>query len=895
MALDLATDDDDDVIDGEFVEITEDDPSDVIDLEDGGAIVMFGDEDEARGSGDWFDNLAEGMEEGELNALATQYQELITRDKDARKKRDDQYEEGLRRTGLGNDAPGGADFQGASRVVHPMLIQACVDFAARTMKELWPANGPAKTAVFGDVTRERAARAQRKSACLNWQLTVQAKEARGELEQLLTQLPLGGAQFLKITWDHGRNRPTFAFVPIDDVYLPFAATNFYTANRKTEVEYLTEVDFLKRVEDGIYRDVDLMPPGMEPEVSRTERANDKIEGRESTAYNEDGLRTIFQIYCIMDLEDEFGLAPYIMSIDKTSNKVLSIYRNWLEDDESKEELDHIVEFPFIPWRGAYPIGLTHMIGGLSGAATGALRALLDSAHIANSQTMIKLKGTTRGGQTVGIQPTEIVELEGGLNIDDIRKLAMPLPYNQPSPVLFQLLGFLVEAGQNTVRTTFDDMANSTENTPVGTQLARIEQGLAVYSAIHGRLHAAFGRVLRVLDRLNGQFLDDDRLEKEAGQELARQKDFSGPLDVVPVSDPNIFTEAQRFAQVQAVAQRATLRPDLYDGRKVEERILETLKIPDPLSLLMPAQTPSEENAVKENVKASLGQPVIAFPDQDHVAHLKTHLAYLMSPALGSNALFAPKFMPVMLGHLAEHIALWYAQKTFEAAEATAKSVDGEEVDFSRMIEEAKTPEEKRALDALIAETSLAVVDEAAEAFADLPPVIQQVQAMIAQFQPNMPMDPTVMAAMEDIKMRRELGQGKLQLDQQKLQVQQQSEQVRTQADQQRAASDAQRQQIQIAGDQQKLAADQQRLQAEARRDELETQRVAAELQADAQDRTIEAVLKREDIAAKERMNDQDNETAIEIAKIGAKARPKTDHNSDPGKNPNSNPNPNKNP
>ena len=264
----------------------------------------------------------------------------------------------------------------------------------------------------------------------------------------------------------------------------------------------------------------------------------------------------------MDVEP----APYIITIDKLSRKVLSVYRNWDELDESKEELQWFVEFPFVPWRGAYPIGLPHMIGGISAAATGALRALLDSAHISNSQTMLKLKGGTRGGQTLEIQPTQVLEIEGGLNVDDVRKLAMPLPYNPPSAVLLQLLGVLVDAGKGVVRTTLEDLADSNSNTPVGTTLARIEQGMTVFSAIHGRLHDAMGRMLRILHRLNGMYLDDENIEAELGEELATRADFDGPMDVVPVSDPNIFSEAQRYAQVQAVAQRAAALPQLYNLR-----------------------------------------------------------------------------------------------------------------------------------------------------------------------------------------------------------------------------------------------------------------------------------------------------------------------------------------
>jgi chaperonin GroES len=451
------------------------------------------------------------MSDSELSEVAQTFLDLIGKDKEARKKRDEQYEEGLRRTGLGDDAPGGAQFQGATKVVHPMLTEACVDFAARAIKELFPSSGPVKDFIVGEVSGEKVEKAKRKTAFMNWQLTVQATEFRAELEQLLTQVPLGGAQYMKVTWNEARNRPEFLFVAIDDMYLPFAATNFYTAQRKTHVQYLTTIDYQRRVKSGMYRDVDLGPVTMEPDFSVAEQANNKIEGRNETSYNEDGLRTIYEIYTVADIEGD-ELLPYIISVDKTSGKVLSIYRNWDELDRAQEELLWFVEFPFVPWRGAYPIGLPHMVGGIAAASTGALRALLDSAHISNSQTMLKLKGGSRGGQSLEIQPTQVMEIEGGLAADDIRKLIMPLPYNPPSAVLFQLLGFLVDAGKGVIRTSMENIADGNANAPVGTTLAKIEQGMVVFSAIHARLHNSMQRLLSILHRLNGMYLDDAEVE-----------------------------------------------------------------------------------------------------------------------------------------------------------------------------------------------------------------------------------------------------------------------------------------------------------------------------------------------------------------------------------------------
>ena len=823
--------DEDELPEAEMVELPEDEEGDVVDTEDGGAIVKLGGEEEER-SDDFYANLAETMPESELSSMAADYLDLIGKDKEARKKRDEQYEEGLRRTGLGDDAPGGAQFQGATKVVHPMLTEACVDFAARAIKELFPPQGPVKDFIPGDPTVDKLKKAKRKTEFMNWQLTVQSPEFRAELEQLLTQVPLGGAQYMKVTWNEARNRPEFLFVAIDDMYLPFAATNFYSAQRKTHVQYLTQLEYTQRVKRGMYRDVDLTPVTLEPDFSLAEKANNKIEGRNETSYNEDGLRTVYEIYVVADIEEDGEALPYIVSVDKATSKVLAIYRNWDELDEGKEELNWFVEFPFVPWRGAYPIGLPHMVGGISAAATGALRALLDSAHISNSQTMLKLKGGSKGGQSLEIQPTQVMEIEGGLAADDIRKLIMPLPYSPPNPVLFQLLGFLVDAGKSVIRTSMENIADGNPNAPVGTTLANLEQGMVVFSAIHARMHNSMAKMLGILHRLNAMYLEDQDIKEELGEQLATREDFEGPLDVVPVSDPNIFSEAQRFAQVQAVAQRAAALPQLYDQRAVEERILDTLKIPNPDKLLLPPTTPKEQNAVNENATASMGRPIVAFPAQDHIAHLKTHLAYMMNPALGQNSLIAPVYLPIILNHLKEHIALWYVSSVLELAEEVA----GE--DITETMKNLKDPEARQAFDRMLAEASQSVTEEANNVFASLPPVIQQVQQIIQQYQqPGMPQDPRIA------------------VEQQKLQAQQQRDQQQLQLEGQKMQG-----QMQLEG--QKMAAQAQQDQAEA---QLEAQKLQIEAQLEQMKQDREDARKKAELDARMAMNMQDNQTAMQLA------------------------------
>jgi chaperonin GroES len=774
---------------GEMFELPEE-AAEVEDTEDGGAIVILEEESVVSVKEmEFYANLAEELPEGDMDELAQSLVGLISKDKEARKKRDEQYEEGIRRTGLGDDAPGGASFQGASRVVHPMLTEVCVDFSARAIKEIFPAEGPAKDHIVGEETAEKVAKAQRKTRYLNWQLTQQMPEFRAELEQLLTQVPLGGAQYLKLSYDANKKRPVPLFIGIDDIYLPYAATNFYSAERKTHVQYVTEIEYLQRVRSGMYRDVELAPTTADPDVSRSEKANNKIEGRDDGAYDVDGLRTIFEVYAIADLEEKYGLAPYIISIDKSTGKVLSIYRNWQESDPTFEEMQWIIEFPFVPWRGAYPIGIPQMIGGISAAATGALRALLDSAHIANFPGMLKLKGGREGGQSERIDPTEVKEIEGGAFSDDIRKIAMPLPFNQPSETLFRLLGFLIDAGKGVVRTTLEDIADNQGNMPVGTQLARIEQGMIVFNAIHARLHDAMGRTLKVLHRINAMYLENEEVKDETGELLVKRSDFLGPMDVVPVSDPNIFSEAQRFAQVQALSQRAAALPQVYNIRKVEERILKQLRIPNVKELLIPAPEPKEMNAVNENVAASLGRPITAFPEQDHLAHLQVHLDYLTSPILGSSMLMAPQFIPLVLNHIKEHIALWYATHIFEVASSAA----GQDISEFQKI---KSTEVKKELDQLLAATSQRVVPDAARAFGAIPQIVQQAVGMLQQLQGmSAPQDPKVQAQMAEVQRKASADQANIAVKQAELQLAQAKLQREVQDSAQRQETNMQREMV----------------------------------------------------------------------------------------------------
>lgn len=704
--------------------------SEVIELDDGSVVVNFQEKMGPLQEPEFYENMAEVFEESELNTIAQEYLEYIEVDRESRKQRDKQYEEGLRRTGLGKDAPGGATFDGASKVVHPVMAEACVDFAASSSKELLPPEGIVKANIRGEVDRRKERIADRKVNFLNWQLTEQIPEYRDEMEQLLTQIPLGGSQYLKWRYDSEQKRPVPEWIPIDNILLPYASTNFYTAQRATEVQDITADIYLQRVEDGTYRDIDgfqTVSSSDSPlnDQTRSSQANDKIEGKDVPAENIDGLRRVYEITCYMRLENDpltsGRRAPYILTIDETTEKVLALRRNWEANDEKFTKLDWIVEYKFIPWRGAYAIGLPHLIGGLSAALTGTLRALLDAAHINNSQTLLKLKGGRIGGQSDRIEPTQVVEIEGAPGVDDVRKLAMPMPFNPPSSVLYNLLGWLTSAAKGVVTTSEEKIADANANTPVGTTQALIEQGAKVFSSIHARLHRSQAKSLSIVSRINHWYLEE--MDNQSGEEI-EVRDFAVNTDVRPVSDPNIFSETQRVAQTQSLLQMAqSAPPGMFNLRGIYQRVCNQLKIPNVEEILPNPQGANESNPALENVSMTMGRPSAAYPDQDHIAHIKIHLQYANDPAYGGSPVIGPGFAPLCLEHIKQHLTLHYLQSMRNyVAEASGGN------DSFKLNEEK--PLDQTAQQALAVAAELVSMDSQEQ----LAPFVQQIQALSQKVQ-----------------------------------------------------------------------------------------------------------------------------------------------------------------
>ena len=858
-------------------------PKDAIFVEnaDGSVDVMSKKDEKPDNSHDDFHaNLAETIPESGLSHIAIELLDLIDKDKEARSKRDEQYAEGIKRTGLGNDAPGGATFEGASKAVHPLLAEGCIDFAARAMKELFPASGPVKTHIIGDITDEKIEKADRKKLYMNYQLTGSGakciKEYRSELEQLLTQLPLGGSQYMKIWHDDQLMRHKAEFVPIDDILLPYSATSFQSAGRATHQQMISRNEFEHRIEGGLYREISYSAPPITGDQTESEKASNKIEGRDDgMSYNEDGMRRVFEIYTDFQLDgDGFTdgkVAPYIITIDEPTGKVLAIYRNWDEDDETRVGLEWIVDFSFIPWRGAYAVGLPHLIGSLSGAATGGIRALLDSAHINNAATMLKLKGNRTAGQNLQVEVTEVCEIEGPAGCDDIRKLAMPMPFSPPSAVLFNMVQWLVSEARGVVATAEEAIKDQSPNMPVGTALALIEQGSQVFSAIHARLHDSQRRCLAIIHRLNGTYLEDKETVEELGELIVTQQDFQGPMDIQPVSDPNIFSDTQRYAQLQAAMQLADKYPQLYKLDKLNERALRLLNFPNFDEVLVDIEDPEQTDPVTENKLAATGErPLKVYPTQDHVGHLTSHIAFMTSPLFCLNPVMANPTLPNLIKHCRDHLLEEYVNQ------ARAALAAGMEI--------APTPEDAAKYSSALADQALA--QKLGDLMQHLETAAQQQGKLI---QPPPPADPNaavnLQIGMAEIQRKTQATQAdnamKQQVEQMRDQAAQQTEQLRAQAEQQAA-------QLRDAADQRAAESDARLKNLQA---QLDDQQQARQAQIDEQNAIRQhindqqqAFMEHQRISEETRMkmiadllkNENDNHTRVLVAEMAATKQAITD-------------------
>lgn len=716
--------------------------SELLEEQADGSVIIYEEEQERPAQESKFgENLVRRLPSGTVANIGSELLDLVKSDRKARELRDKQYAEGIKRTGLGNDAPGGADFPGASKVVHPMLAKACVDFASRAAKELLPANGPVKTQIVGRVDSKSLAKAERKKKYMNWQLTQKVRENSAEFEQMLSQLPLGGSQY-KRWWREGKRLRTEA-VFIDDVFLPYDQGDFYTSPRVTHMQRISRDTYAARIDSGLYA-ADGVPDDLNPEQSDASKASDKVIGQsEDAAYIDGGLRTMYMIYAQLEVEDDKhtggASAPYIIHLDEHAGGVKGLYRNWAEGDEERTPLQWMVEYTFIPWRGGRGIGLAHLIGGLSAAATGSLRALLDSALFQNFPGALKLKAGRTAGNNTQVSPTELTEIQAPPGVDDIRKLVMAFPFPGPSNVLYTLLEWLTGQGESVVTVASEKMAEAGPNTPVGTTLAMIEHGSVNFSAIHTRLHAALARELEIVHRLNAEVLTEEEVVEALGSLTVYPQDFQGPMDVAPVSDPNIFSEAQRYAQLQAVLQLYS-NPQfagMFKPDRLLQRALRLLQIPGIEDIANVPKDSEELPALRENFVAASAdpQPLKVYESQNDLAHLQAHLQFMTSPMFGGSPLMAGKVLPTMIEHCKEHMLAMYAKHTTAAADVMTYVAEAQGLDLTE--DELQTKAAAFAdhiLSTLLGPMVMPALEQAmktAQQFGPKPPVTPDVQAKLA--------------------------------------------------------------------------------------------------------------------------------------------------------------------
>ena len=608
-----------------------------------------------------YSNLAEELDPMEVRGVGRDLIKAYEDDKSSRKDWEDQYSKGLKMLGVvvedRNDP-----FPGASGVHHPLMSEAATQFQARAISEMYPAGGPVKTQIMGRSSEKKIEQAQRVQDYMNYQITNQISDYFNELDQMLFYLALSGSAFKKLYFDNTLDRICSKFVPAEDFVISYQNTDLETAERYTQVMKMSRNEIKKHQISGFYKDIALSKNEDSGKNQDTvEQTMQRLEGMSPS--QADKIHTLLEVHVNLDLgEDDDGLAlPYIVTIDYDSTQVLSIRRNWKEDDTLKRKRTYFIHYKYLPGLGFYGFGLIQMIGGLQHASTGALRALLDSAAFANLNGGFRAKGARIEGGDITVSPGEWVEVEA--YGDDLRKSFIPLPFKEPSPTLLQLLGVLTESGRRFASIADAMVGQSAGSGPVGTTIALIEQGSKVFSAIHKRLHQAQGREFELIYQLNGEYLDDEYPYEVIGEtKKIRRKDFDSVINVVPVSDPNIFSQAQRIALAQTGLQLAQQAPSIIDTKEAYRRFLQALNIPDYNDLMIQEDEIIRRDPVSENMALLNGKPIKVYEDQDHAAHIAVHQQFINDPRFGGNPEAKQVLYGQMLAHIGQHMAFLYQQQ-----------------------------------------------------------------------------------------------------------------------------------------------------------------------------------------------------------------------------------------
>ena len=607
-------------------------------------------------------NLAEYIDETELRRFSINLVESFETDKDSRKDWEDTYIKGLDMLGFKYEDRT-QPFEGASGVVHPLLAESVTQFQAQAYKELLPPSGPVRTQIVGMSTPEVQDQAKRVQQFMNYQITDIMKEYDPDMDQLLFYLPLAGSAFKKVYYDGLLKRAVAKFIAGEDLVINYMATDLENADRVTHIIKTSSNDIRKQQLQGFYRDIELKSGTVE--TSEVQEKVNTLEGVQREYSEKDEEHTILEMHVNADVpgfEDESGVKlPYIISIDEYSTEVLSIRRNWKEKDPNFAKNDYFVHYKFLPGLGFYGFGLIHMLGGLSRTATSVLRQLIDAGTLANLPAGFKARGMRIRDHDEPLQPGEFRDVD--VTGVSIKESLLPLPYKEPSQVLFALLGFAVDAGKSFAAIADMKMGEGNEQNPVGTTLALLERGTKVMSAIHKRLHYAQKIEFKLLAKVFQLYLPPEYpYAVVGGNQMIKQTDFDDRVDIIPISDPNIFSMAQRVTLAQQQLQLATANPGLHNMREAYRRMYDAMGVDNVDAILKPdPELPEPTSPSTENAGAMNGKPPKAFPMQDHPAHIEAHAEFMFTRMVQIN----PQVYSLLQAHICEHISMMSAAQVQE--------------------------------------------------------------------------------------------------------------------------------------------------------------------------------------------------------------------------------------
>ena len=643
-----------------------------IETEDGGMIIDFDPNAKEIGDVEFDSNLAEHIEDDVLQELGSKLVGDYTGDKDSRSDWEETYTKGLDQLGLKIEERT-TPWAGACGVFHPMLSEAVIRFQSQSITEMFPAAGPVRTKIVGKITEEKEKQSQRVEDYLNYLLTHEMSEYRTETEKMLFSLPLAGSAFRKVYFDPSLDRPSSIFVPAEDVVVNYGASDLETCERATHVMRKSSNTVRKMQFNGFYKDIDI-PDGSQKNSDITKKYNE-ITG-ESDTYNYDQNHTILEMQVDLDLEgfedtdengEETGIAiPYVVTIDFPSGIILSIRRNYYEDDAKKIRRMHFVHYQYLPGLGFYGFGLIHMVGGLAKSATSILRQLVDAGTLSNLPGGLKARGLRIKGDDTPIMPGEFrdVDVPGGAIRDNITFL----PYKEPSSTLFALLGNIVEEGRRFASMSDMKVSDMSNNAPVGTTLALLERNQKVMSAVQSRLHASMRKEFNILVGIVKDFTDPSYpYETDEGEDI-KTEDFDNRVDVLPVSDPNAATMAQRIMQYQAAMQLAQSAPDMYNLPELHRQMLGVLGIEDVENIIPDTDDVKPVDPVTAVQNIINGKPVKAFIDQDHQAHIAVVTSAQQDPEiqqLVGQSPNAPSILASGSAYINEHLSMQYRKKVEE--------------------------------------------------------------------------------------------------------------------------------------------------------------------------------------------------------------------------------------